>query len=118
MQEYLNSFEIGFCFYDTRYEHINNFNYNTAPSGKLFKYYAAGVPVIGSNIAGLQSIDEFQTGIRVKNYTPKEILNACETIQANYQFYYQNCLKAAEHFSFDKMIKPFLEYIAWKRYYS
>jgi glycosyltransferase involved in cell wall biosynthesis len=108
--EYLSQFRIGFCFYDFRLAQIDNFNYLSAPAGKLFKYFAAGVPVIGINILGLDSVRRFECGILIDDLSPLSIKKAIDLIEANYDSYTRNALKAAEAYSFDKMLKPFLEF--------
>jgi len=35
------------------------------------------------------------------------ILSAIQKIEANYDYYAQNCLKAAAHFSFEESLQPF-----------
>ncbi|HSB92119.1 MAG TPA: hypothetical protein VLC28_03340, partial [Flavitalea sp.] len=68
--EYLSRFRIGFCFYS--WTLINSdFNYRTAPSGKLFMYMAAGVPVIACNIPGFEFIKEFKAGVLIDDYEPE-----------------------------------------------
>ncbi|MEO7265991.1 MAG: hypothetical protein ABIW38_13830 [Ferruginibacter sp.] len=109
MLEFLNQFEIGFCFYDLNYPKMNTFNYRTAPSGKMFAYFAAGVPVIGNNIDGLKPVEEFEAGVLINDFTPETILQAVNKIKTNYAYYENNCYKAAAYFSFDKAIEPFVK---------
>lgn len=115
LPEYLSQFYIGFCFYDLRilqkYKYYDIFNYITAPSGKLFNYYAAGVPVICSDIPGLISVKDFDTGVMIKDYSPSSIRQAIDTITINHAQISANCFKAAEYFSFDKAIIPFQNYL-------
>ncbi|RPJ73467.1 MAG: hypothetical protein EHM20_12190, partial [Alphaproteobacteria bacterium] len=99
---YLANFDIGFCLYDFCRISRNDFNYITVPSGKLFNYYAAGVPVIGVDIPGLKSVKEFQTGILLENLSFVAIKNAILRISSDYEFFSTNCLKAAEHFDFQQ----------------
>lgn len=108
---YLSKFQIGFCFYNFEIDWVNTFNYFSAPSGKMFKYFAAGVPVIGNDIEGLLPIKEFDCGVLIKDLSPKSIKAAIATIEQNFDYYSKNCLKAAKHFSFDKAAKPFIEYL-------
>jgi glycosyltransferase involved in cell wall biosynthesis len=108
---YLRKFRIGFCFYNFDIDYINNFNYLSAPSGKMFKYFAAGVPVIGQDILGLKPIREFDCGILIKDLKPESIKGAIDAIESNFDYYSQNCLKAAEHYSFDKTAQPFIDYL-------
>ena len=112
--ESLSNYEIGFCFYNFNVPVIRNnyFNYATAPSGKMFKYLAAGVPVVASNIIGFKFVTEFQCGILIDNLNPIEINNAIIKIRNNYDFYVANTIKTAKHFSFDKAIEPYLEFIS------
>lgn len=109
--EYLSQFDIGFCFYDLDPSSSSYFHYLTAPSGKLFNYYAAGIPVIGSDIPGLSSVKDFEAGVLVKNRSAESLREAINTIRADRMKFKKNCLKAAEYFSFDKAIKPFRAYL-------
>jgi len=112
--EYLSNYEIGFCFYffEDVFMQKHYFNYMSAPSGKMFKYMAAGVPVVCSNISGFQFVKEFQCGILVDNLDEESIRDAIQTIRQNYDFYVQNTIKAAEFYDFKKAILPYLEFIA------
>lgn len=109
---YLERFEIGFCIYDSDYPGMNTFNYRTAPSGKLFAYYAAGIPVIGSDIPGLRSVSDFGAGVLMKEFTPKAIRYAIDVIVANYDTMSSNAYHAAKVFSFDRAVAPFSEFLA------
>ena len=109
--DYLRQFKIGFCFYNFELEWINTFNYHSAPSGKMFKYMAAGVPVIGQDISGLKPVEEFDCGVLIKDLKPESIKKAVEKIEENFDYYSQNCLQAAAHYSFDKTIKPYVDYL-------
>ncbi len=107
---FLSTFKIGFCFYN--WELIkNNFNYQTAPSGKLFMYLAAGVPVIACNIPGFKFIKEYSAGILINDYSPQSIFNAVKEIEKNYSAYQQNCYKAFEDMSFEKEAIKFQDYL-------
>lgn len=108
--EYISDFEIGFCFYnfDDPFIKDNYFNYMTAPSGKMFKYLAAGVPVVCSNITGFQFVKEFQCGVLADSLSAEDIRKALLTIRKNYDFYVANAIKAAMHYSFDKTVAPYL----------
>lgn len=109
---YLRKFRIGFCFYNFEIDWINNFNYHSAPSGKMFKYFAAGVPVVALSTLGSRPIAEFDCGILIDDLKPENIKQAIDKIESNFEHYSQNCLKAAEHYSFDTMATPFLEHLA------
>jgi glycosyltransferase involved in cell wall biosynthesis len=111
--KYLSEFEIGFCFYNFEVPVIrdNYFNYASAPSGKMFKYLAAGVPVVASDIIGFKFVNEFECGILLKSLDSEEIRKAIIKIRSNYNFYVENSIKAAKFYSFDKAISPYLDFI-------
>ncbi len=111
MLSFMAAYEIGFCFYDLSIPEINTFNYRTAPSGKMFAYLAAGVPVIANNLEGLKVVEDFEAGILINDLEPQTIFNAINTIKSNYDFYKNNCFKAAQHYSFDKNVAPFVEFL-------
>ena len=112
--DYLRQFKIGFCFYNFELEWINTFNYHSAPSGKMFKYMAAGVPVIGQDISGLKPVEEFDCGVLITDLEPATIKKAVEKIEKRFDYYSQNCLRAAAHYSFDKTTEPFIDYLTGK----
>jgi hypothetical protein len=105
----LANYEIGFCFYNFNDSRINSFNYITAPSGKLFKYLAAGVPVVANNIIGFKFVSERQCGVLIDDLSPETINDAIMKIRNSYSFFVENAIAAAQHFSFDKSVKPYLE---------
>lgn len=109
--EFISDFEIGFCFYDFEIEWINNFNYQSAPAGKMFKYLAAGVPVVCNKIVGFDFVNEFKCGICIDTFDPESIKRAIEQIRSDYGSYVVGAINAASHFSFDKAIIPFLDHV-------
>lgn len=111
MIDFIKKFRIGFCFYDMRYPEFNNFNYQTAPSGKLFKYFAAGVPVIGSDILGLSYVKEYEAGVLLEKPTAENIKKAIEKIENNYDFYVNNALKIAKELSFKENITHYIDFL-------
>lgn len=112
LNDYLKYYYIGFVFYDFyRFEHINRFNYKTAPSGKLFQYYNSGLPVIANNLPGLNSIEDFAAGVMIGAMSSKSIKNAIDKIESNYESYVKGAKEAALHFDFRANIHPFIEYL-------
>lgn len=109
--DYISVFEIGVCFYNTDLITENKFNYLTAPSGKMFNYLAAGIPIIGSDLPGLKLIEENSCGVLLSDYSPESIEKAVLQIRANYEQYRINCKAAAQKYSFDVMVKPFTDYL-------
>jgi len=115
INEYLSKFWFGFCFYDFGYvDEVTRFNFVSVPSGKMFNYYAAGVPVIGSDILGLKSVRDFNAGILLKTPSPKAINIAIKQVINQHHQYRENCFKAAEHFDFNKSLEKFKEYLLQK----
>lgn len=112
MLNYLTQFRVGFVFYDFRLPNIDNYNYRTAPSGKLYKYLAAGVPVIGINIPGFSIVRKYKAGVLIDTLDPDSIKRALDIIEADYDSYVENAFKAAESVSFDKAVKPFIDFIS------
>lgn len=56
---FLTGYRIGFAFYDFyRFETVNNFNYLSAPSGKVFQYLNSGLPIIANRVPLLNFIEE------------------------------------------------------------
>ena len=111
--EFISKYLIGFCFYnfDDPFIKSNYFNYFSAPSGKMFKYLAAGVPVVCSNILGFQFVKEFHCGVLIDGLSEDEIRAAVKTIRSDYAGFVSNAIKAAKYFSFDKAILPYIEFI-------
>ncbi len=108
--DFIATFKIGFCFYS--WELINeHFNYESAPSGKLFMYMAAGVPVIASNISAFKIIEEYGAGVLVDDYKPETILQAVKKIENNFDKYSQACYVIASKYSFDKTVKPYIDFL-------
>lgn len=108
--DFLSHFRIGFAFY--RWDLIrSSFNYATAPSGKLFMNLAAGVPAIACNIPGFKFVEEFDAGVLVDDFLPETIEAATQKIEADYEKYRQGCYNAARYCSFDKRVKPYIEFL-------
>ncbi len=108
---YFAQFEIGICFYNFDVDWVQHFNYESAPSGKIFKYLAAGVPVLAVDITGFKFIDEMACGVLIKDLSTESIRAGIEKIRGNYNFYAANTITAAKHFSFDKAVQPYIDYL-------
>ena len=106
---YISDYSIGLCFYDLKDVFFGNFNYRTAPSGKLYKYLAAGVPVIAIDIPGFDDVREYNAGILIDKLDPQSLKNAVDTIVLNYDVYRNNAIKLAIKNSFENTSKGFLE---------
>lgn len=108
---YFSQFEIGICFYNFDVEWIRHFNYQSAPSGKIFKYLAAGVPVLAINIIGFKFIEEMNCGVLINDLKPESIRAGIEKIRSKYDYYRQNTQIAAAYYSFDKAVKPYIDFV-------
>lgn len=108
--DFISGFRIGFCFYAWDMIHAS-FNYQTAPSGKMFMYFAAGVPVIACNIPGFSFVKDFGAGVLIDDYEPATIYRAIQEIEANYKQYADACYRAAEYFSFDRNVEPYIQFL-------
>lgn len=111
MIEEISRYKYGICFYERKYKHINTFNYETAPSGKLFAYLSAGVPVICTNQIGLKFIVDNKCGIQIENSSPENILDAINHIDSNYDLFSENCKELAKKLSFDNYSDKIIEFI-------
>jgi glycosyltransferase involved in cell wall biosynthesis len=107
---FLSQFHLGLCFYELG-RHKRNFNYISAPAGKMFNYFAAGLPVIASNLVGLNPITLHSAGIQVSTHDPSTILNAALTIMENYDRYAKGALRAAQHYDFGRSAGRFVEFL-------
>lgn len=108
--QFISAHRIGFCFYD--WDLIeNNINYKLGNAGRLFMYYAAGLPCIACNTIGLNSIREFNAGKLIDDYKPETIYQAILAIEENYATYSAQCLKAAKHFSFERSTAPLIKFL-------
>lgn len=103
--DYIRQFDIGLCLYNVK---NNDPNYLTCPSGKMFNYMAAGIPMIGTRIPGLKIIDEAGAGITIKDNAPAEIIAAIRKIQSNYEAYASNAYNAFEKYEFSRMASPYI----------
>jgi glycosyltransferase involved in cell wall biosynthesis len=109
--EYLRQFDAGFCFYKFNLIRRRDFNYISCPSGKMFNYFAAGLPVIGTDILGLKPVKEFGAGILIKDLASEDIIEAVEHVRENHPAMHVNCIAAAKHYDFHKRSKGFVQFI-------
>ncbi|NQY09000.1 MAG: hypothetical protein HRT71_05715 [Flavobacteriales bacterium] len=108
---FLRSYYIGFAFYDFSGGRANDFNYLSSPSGKIFNYFAAGIPVIAHDIIGMKPVTDFNCGKLLKPPTPESLAKAICDVEANYKEISSNCEEAAKQLdfklAFDKFLKSF-----------
>ncbi len=105
----LSENEIGFVWYNLEgfpMEHREN--YRTGPSGKMFKCFAAGVPLIGLNIPAFYPVELFGAGVLIDTFDLKLVEEAVKKIQTNYDYYHQNCFKAAQFYDFESSSEKYI----------
>ncbi len=108
--EYVSQFYIGITGYDLALAK-ESFNYFSSPAGKLFNYYAAGVPVIGIDIIGLKSVKDFNVGVLIDEVIPSKIEQAIHVIENNYNSFATNCLLASKEFDFKRSFDYFINHV-------
>lgn len=105
--DYVSQYYIGITGYDLELAK-KSFNYFSSPAGKLFNYYAAGVPVIGIDIAGLKSVRDFGAGVLIDAVHADNINKAIMEIESRYEACAANCQVAAREFDFKKGFDRFI----------
>jgi glycosyltransferase involved in cell wall biosynthesis len=97
---FLATFDIGLCLYDLSGSLRRDFNYMSAPSGKMFNYFAAGLPVLGSNIQGLSPVVRHDAGLLVEGNEAAALVEAGRRIMTRHAGFQAGALRAAEAFDF------------------
>jgi glycosyltransferase involved in cell wall biosynthesis len=113
---YLQGYDIGFCFYDFLLIDENDFNYISSPSGKMFNYLAAGIPIIGSDTIGLLPVRDFNAGILLKYPNNTKIKTAINTISQNYSYFQNNAIRTAMKYDYAKMFES-CKYLIYQQSY-
>lgn len=117
---WLRKFGLGFCFYDIamlrrsvlRRDARLVDHYLNCPSGKLFNYYAAGLPVVGSEIPGLASVSEHTAGILLGDCSASAVAESVRRIAADYERFVKGSFAAAEANDFATLARPFADALA------
>ena len=107
----IQSFDAGFCLYDFEIIKKNDFNYISSPSGKMYTYFAAGVPIIGSDILGLRLVKDFNAGCLLQDINIDNIGKAIETIRFEHELMRLNCLNAAKQLDFMSYAMKYLKFV-------
>lgn len=102
--DYLKNFKVGFVFYDQKLIR-KNYNYATSPSGKIFNYLAAGVPVIASKLTSFDFVEEFKCGILIEDLDVNTIYQSVQKIYSNYNEYSNNALRAIKFLAYNHMFE-------------
>lgn len=112
LQKLVESCAVGLIFYDSKYiDASQKFNFETAPSGKLFKYLSSEVPVIVNSCDGMRMVTDFGAGIELDCVTPESVLGAYKKIINNYDHYQKGCRQLMNDSMFDKKMLPYIEHL-------
>ena len=103
----IKEYYIAFTAYDLLLSE-KDFNYYSSPAGKLFNYYAAGLPVIGVKIPGLKSVEDYHAGKLLEEANPEQIAAVVKCLEEEYYKYANNAQKAAIAFDFRKAYRQFM----------
>lgn len=102
LKNFMKDFDIGFCLYD--FNKIgDDFNYKSSPSGKMFNYFMASIPVIGNNIIGLNIVKEYGAGFLLDRTDVESIVDAVAKIKNDYSLLSSNAYAVACIYDFEKM---------------
>jgi glycosyltransferase involved in cell wall biosynthesis len=113
LQKLLESCAVGLIFYDSKYiDASQKFNFETAPSGKLFKYLSSGIPVIVNSCDGMKVVTDFGAGIELDCITPESVLAAYKKIINNYDHYQSGCRRLMNDSMFVKKILPYMDHLS------
>lgn len=107
---FLAGFDIGLCFYELG-KHQSDFNYQSSPAGKMFNYFAAGLPVIASDLIGLRPVSLHRAGIQVPSHDARTLLEAGHAIVADYAAYSEGASRAAIHYDFQRSAGQLLAFL-------
>jgi glycosyltransferase involved in cell wall biosynthesis len=108
---FLEDFDIGLCLYQLGWRLRHNFNYTSSPAGKMFNYFAAGLPVIASRQIGLNPVSVHGAGLQVEDNSVEALRAAARTILADHEKYRAACLRAADHYDFNRSANRFVDFV-------
>jgi glycosyltransferase involved in cell wall biosynthesis len=107
---FLADFDIGLCLYELgRWR--RDFNYLSSPAGKMFNYFSAGLPVVASNLTGLNPVSLHQAGIQVDSHETETLIAACRAILDDYARYSRGAGRAAMHYDFRRAVAPLADFL-------
>jgi hypothetical protein len=117
---------IGFAFYDLRRAKdffapgagilpASYVNYWTGFPGKAGMYASAGVPVVGSDLPGLEFVRQEAIGTLIPEATPEGIDAALKVIDEDYSRLSANCVRLAQKYCFRRNVLPFIDHLATEK---
>ncbi len=105
---YLSQYEFGFSLYDKKYFQLDEIqHFENIPSGKIYNYFNAGLPIICSNFKGLSAVKLFKAGILLDELESKNILRAINIMREDYRTYVDGCRKAAKFYNIDDYLESY-----------
>lgn len=109
---FLERFDIGLCLYELGASRVSrNFNYESSPAGKMFNYFSAGLPVVASDMIGLNPVSLHGAGVQVTHHRPDALRAACELILRDYGRFATCAYEAALHYDFRRAATPLVQYL-------
>lgn len=106
--EYLRAFDAGLCFYDIEGKLRGDFNYISCPSGKMYSYFAAGIPMLGQDVPGLQEVLHYGAGVLIKNLSPDGIAEGFRYLFDDYAQFAEGAMRAGRALCFTSHFKNIL----------
>ena len=111
---FLAGFDIGLCLYESPPRQRMDFNYESSPAGKMFNYFAAGLPVLASRHIGLQPVSAFSAGIQAPDNLAPTLLEAGRGLCRDYGRYRLGAIRAAQSFDFSRAAGLFVDFLGSK----
>jgi len=109
LTRFISTFWAGLAFYDFyRFPFYRSFNYNTAPSGKLYQYFNAGVPVVANRLSGFRIVEEAKAGQLVPYLSSVQIERALKAIEADYSEMAVNAKRLSKRFDVVPFVDAFI----------
>jgi hypothetical protein len=78
----------------------------------VFQYLNSGVPIIANTLPAFQFIEENGCGKLISHLSSNQIKLAIDAIESNYMTYAEKAKNVSHAYDFDKMVQPFLEFVA------
>lgn len=107
---FLANFDVGLCLYELG-RRRRDFNYLSSPAGKMFNYFSAGLPVVASNLPGLNPVSLHHAGLQVDSHEAETLIGACRTILDDYTHYSMGASQAAMHYDFRSAAAPLADFL-------
>jgi glycosyltransferase involved in cell wall biosynthesis len=111
MLPFLRGFDVGLCLYALEGRLRHDFNYLSAPSGKMFNYFAAGLPVLASAHVGLAPVREHDAGLLVHDLAPDTLRDAAQALCREAPRFRAGALAAADAYDFPRAARALVDHV-------